>query len=139
MVDWVSDGAHLIHHLTRIRGHAGHVIDQAARRLRDWLRAHFHAACLGLSTFIAVGEVGALAVGERWPDTALIAFCVVLEIIGILAICFVINDRSTDQERIPMAAHEGVVAGGIEALCEHAPAPAALMARGSRLSGAGVS
>jgi hypothetical protein len=92
VVDWVGDGAHLIHHLTRNRGHAGHIIDQAARRLRDRLRAHFHAACLGLSTFIAVGEVGALAVGERWTDTALIAFCVVLEIIGFLAICFVIND-----------------------------------------------
>src|ERR1039458_1974976 len=35
-------------------------------------------------------------------------------------------DRSaTDQERTPIAAHEGVLAGGIEALCEHAPAPGA--------------
>ena len=28
------------------------------------------------------------------------------------------GDRSTDQERTPIAAHEGVLAGGIEALCE---------------------
>jgi DNA-binding response OmpR family regulator len=36
------------------------------------------------------------------------------------------EDRSTDQERTPIAAHEGVLAGGIEAFCEHAPAPGAL-------------
>src|SRR5665811_2472966 len=36
------------------------------------------------------------------------------------------RDRSTDQERTPIAAHEGVLAGGIEALYEHAPAPGAL-------------
>ena len=33
------------------------------------------------------------------------------------------RDPATDQERTPIAAHEGVLAGGIEALCEHAPAP----------------
>jgi hypothetical protein len=37
-----------------------------------------------------------------------------------------LGDRSTDQERTPIAAHEGVLAGGIEALCEHAPVPGAL-------------
>jgi len=36
------------------------------------------------------------------------------------------GDRSTDQERTPIAAHEGVLAGGIDALCEHAPAPGSL-------------
>src|SRR5450759_4664680 len=37
-----------------------------------------------------------------------------------------VDHRSTNQERTPIAAHEGVLAGGIEALCEHAPAPGAL-------------
>jgi hypothetical protein len=45
--------------------------------------------------------------------------------------CSGIGDRSpiglrTKNARTPIAAHEGVLAEGIEALCEHAPAPGAL-------------
>ena len=79
-------------------------------------------------------SAGRLSLADRWirakedPDRVVRdrfeAFVQVGSVVTVTGVA--VEDRSTDQERTPIAAHEGVLAGGIEALCEHAPAPGAL-------------
>lgn len=56
-----------------------------------WVRRHTMGVFAGLSALVAIGVVGALAVGEGWTDPLLIVWALVVETAAFVAFCWISN------------------------------------------------